>query len=460
MKELIVLAVILLTICLTVQAEESWEDICKRERAQGNTCIISKWICRGNSETQTMQIVRRYGSASRSRSRSPCHKSGGGGHHKKGKTCPKEDGYCVKSDGQDQRSGRKKIDGINRSSAEQQAICLAKCRAYPGATGCMQIWDKWNRGCYVYTSEVARGSGSGSPHHVCWVLSKCKGQRCTGQDDGCCTKETPCNLGEGDCDTDQQCAGSLVCGTDNCPWGDEDDCCKIDTIGCKNINTTANCEVWKELGYCKKYYVGFMKKNCCKTCREKGIKDTWEEECKKIRKKGNKCELSFGECKKGWKQQTMKITYPNGAWYKKWRMLPCHVTNDSPKAVAEVTGGCKDIKKVSSCEYWKELGYCTKYYVGFMKKNCCKTCSEKGIKDTWEEECKKERKKGNKCELSVGKCNKKWKKQTMKITHPDGSWFKKWRTLPCKVTSTLSEEGESSPDMGEGGVSSSNTEAV
>jgi len=46
--------------------------------------------------------------------------------------------------------------------------------------------------------------------------------RLRGNDDGCGG-----NLGEdmGDCDRDSDCAGNLVCGTDNCSWGDGDDCC-------------------------------------------------------------------------------------------------------------------------------------------------------------------------------------------------------------------------------------------
>merc|ERR1719318_477414 len=54
----------------------------------------------------------------------------------------------------------------------------------------------------------------------------CKHMRCKGKDDGCCTKDKPCDEGEGDCDDDTECRGSLVCGKDNCPWGDDDDCCK------------------------------------------------------------------------------------------------------------------------------------------------------------------------------------------------------------------------------------------
>ena len=35
-------------------------------------------------------------------------------------------------------------------------------------------------------------------------------------DGSCCTSQRPCGRGQGDCDTDAHCAGSLTCGTDNC----------------------------------------------------------------------------------------------------------------------------------------------------------------------------------------------------------------------------------------------------
>ena len=43
----------------------------------------------------------------------------------------------------------------------------------------------------------------------------------------CCTALQPCDLGGGDCDNDGECAGSLVCGTDNCGGIFESlaDCC-------------------------------------------------------------------------------------------------------------------------------------------------------------------------------------------------------------------------------------------
>ena len=46
--------------------------------------------------------------------------------------------------------------------------------------------------------------------------------------DACCSNGIAgfCGEGDGDCDDDSECAGSLVCGQDNCPWADGDDCCK------------------------------------------------------------------------------------------------------------------------------------------------------------------------------------------------------------------------------------------
>ena len=53
----------------------------------------------------------------------------------------------------------------------------------------------------------------------------------------CCTDDAnePCGLGEGDCDTDEECAGDLVCGTNNClPMGSglktRSDCCELPVI--------------------------------------------------------------------------------------------------------------------------------------------------------------------------------------------------------------------------------------
>ena len=50
----------------------------------------------------------------------------------------------------------------------------------------------------------------------------------------CCSSGSPCNVGGGDCDNDSECAGTLVCGPDNCKtdfpssgsnWDTIADCC-------------------------------------------------------------------------------------------------------------------------------------------------------------------------------------------------------------------------------------------
>ena len=49
----------------------------------------------------------------------------------------------------------------------------------------------------------------------------------------CCTSSNQCNVGEGDCDFDEDCATGLICGTDNCQetgipgsdWNYSADCC-------------------------------------------------------------------------------------------------------------------------------------------------------------------------------------------------------------------------------------------
>ena len=49
--------------------------------------------------------------------------------------------------------------------------------------------------------------------------------------DSCCSPSQPCSSGQGDCDHDNQCANTLVCGNNNCNkqgglWDSEDDCCE------------------------------------------------------------------------------------------------------------------------------------------------------------------------------------------------------------------------------------------
>ena len=54
--------------------------------------------------------------------------------------------------------------------------------------------------------------------------------------DNCCSFASQCNLGGGDCDEDSHCAGPLVCGDDNCAWGDGDDCCQTEEESDESYN--------------------------------------------------------------------------------------------------------------------------------------------------------------------------------------------------------------------------------
>jgi len=74
------------------------------------------------------------------------------------------------------------------------------------------------------------GAGWGSTYDCCAkpILSGRPACKVTG-DSGCCNGlDNPrCGEGEGDCDSDEQCAGDLICGVDNCGagWGSTYDCC-------------------------------------------------------------------------------------------------------------------------------------------------------------------------------------------------------------------------------------------
>ena len=58
--------------------------------------------------------------------------------------------------------------------------------------------------------------------------------KCDTGDNGCCDRGGyKCGYGEGDCDYDSDCSGSLACGNNNCQrlhddystWDSSDDCC-------------------------------------------------------------------------------------------------------------------------------------------------------------------------------------------------------------------------------------------
>jgi len=86
--------------------------------------------------------------------------------------CPRENGFCVQSNGRDQNSGVRKINSVDGNQASAQANCFKKCQEYGGATGCEVIWGQGNRGCYIHTKAVAKGNGRDK--HYCWIFSKCQ----------------------------------------------------------------------------------------------------------------------------------------------------------------------------------------------------------------------------------------------------------------------------------------------
>ena len=64
-----------------------------------------------------------------------------------------------------------------------------------------------------------------------------------------CSQDVPCNNGEGDCDDDSECAGQLVCGTDNCENGPRGlDCC---TSTCLNDIDCVNQECKSDINQCR-----------------------------------------------------------------------------------------------------------------------------------------------------------------------------------------------------------------
>ena len=45
----------------------------------------------------------------------------------------------------------------------------------------------------------------------------------------CCSSTNQCDVNQGDCDSDNECSGYLICGNNNCqsPFPTDADCCKL-----------------------------------------------------------------------------------------------------------------------------------------------------------------------------------------------------------------------------------------
>jgi len=96
-----------------------------------------------------------------------------------------------------------------------------------------------------------------------------------GPDDWKFCQDTPCSEGQGDCDNDDECAGSLVCGKDNCRTFSNyaeatADCCMVSEGGggCAFTDNNENCAEWAKAGYCTNAdYQEYMNTNCGKSCK-------------------------------------------------------------------------------------------------------------------------------------------------------------------------------------------------
>jgi len=69
-------------------------------------------------------------------------------------------------------------------------------------------------------------------HDCCYIPTSPLNPDCDGSKDSknCCTVESPCHLGQGDCDSDDECQSGLTCGKNNCYRFNPDaheksDCC-------------------------------------------------------------------------------------------------------------------------------------------------------------------------------------------------------------------------------------------
>ena len=61
---------------------------------------------------------------------------------------------------------------------------------------------------------------------ICKLLIS--GRKCDGSIKNCCSELVQCDVGEGDCNSDDKCKGTLICGKNNCVgsnFGWNDDCC-------------------------------------------------------------------------------------------------------------------------------------------------------------------------------------------------------------------------------------------
>ena len=92
---------------------------------------------------------------------------------------------------------------------------------------------------------------------ACEDATNCSGHetcKASGSSWSCCTIQSKCGIHEGDCDSDDECEGTLTCGIRNCAvhlFPENADCCQEQGNN-SNIFSTFIENLLKSIGYFKK----------------------------------------------------------------------------------------------------------------------------------------------------------------------------------------------------------------
>merc|ERR1712215_207581 len=112
--------------------------------------------------------------------------------------------------------------------------CSRKCSK---KSSCVAwVWANEGAGDFAYNCALMDGyENKAKDPNVISGSRDCKGEaaeECTGETGtaDCCTVDSPCDLGGGDCDSNAECSGDLVCGQNNCKQfntnaASQNDCC-------------------------------------------------------------------------------------------------------------------------------------------------------------------------------------------------------------------------------------------
>jgi len=104
--------------------------------------------------------------------------------------------------------------------------------------------------CCTRVAEGPTGCDKASFESQCPLKENCFLDSIGRWSGSCCTSEFQCLEGEGDCDSDSDCAGPLVCGTNNCAdvFQDTHDCCEWDATASASIAVSVGAAVVAEDG--------------------------------------------------------------------------------------------------------------------------------------------------------------------------------------------------------------------